>query len=106
MRMLNYCDNPVSQAYNGGDQLNVRQLANAHATHESNMRELEKTIHTFENSIIALNSRLSECYAFIDWVQKHSPETAQAYKAHNTVLHTFDKAEQGEFVYPQAEASA
>ena len=103
MRALRYIENPVTQAYNGGDQLNIRSASNAFAAINDNFQALEQAVDTLDNVFISLNSRLDECYAFIDWVQKHSPETAQAYKAHNTVLHTFDKAAQAEFVYPQAE---
>ena len=96
MRNLNYCDNPVQQAYNGGDVFNARQLQNAHSLHEGNMREIESTINRLENSMTDMRSRIHACYDFITWVQKHAPETAAAYKAHNVVLDAFNKADGNE----------
>lgn len=96
MRNLTYCDNPVQQAYSGGDVLNTRQLQNAHSVHEGNVREIEATINRLESSMVDMRSRINACYDFLNWVQKHAPEVTSAYKAHNVVLDAFDKADSSE----------
>ena len=106
MRTLTYPENPVQQAYNGGDQFNIRQLQQFCSTTSANFTTLEAEVSTMKMSMADMKHKINACYDFINWVQKHSPETTAAYKAHNQVLHAFDKAEQGEFMYPQAEASA
>lgn len=106
MRALTITGNPVQQAYDGGDQLNVRQLANTMNAYGSNFSTIEQAVRELEAENAKMRHKIDACYDFIDWVQKHSPETTAAYKAHNQVLHAFDKAEQGELMYPQAETSA
>lgn len=96
MRTLNYCENPVQQAYNGGDSINARQLHHAHSIHEGNIREIESTINRLENSMVDMRGRIHACYDFISWVQTHAPDTAAAYKAHNAVKDAFDKADSHE----------
>lgn len=99
MRVLTMTISPVEQAYDGGDTLNVRRLQEFHSATSSNMVEIERGIRDVQ-------MKVDQCYEFISWVQKFSPDTLTAYKAHNTVQRVFDKAEQGEFVYAQAETSA
>lgn len=105
MRALSYTMNPVTQSYEG-DTFNTRAAHNAFVAMDSNFRTLESQQQAVEHKISDMQFRINACYEFIEWVQKHSPETLTAYKAHNTVLHAFDKAEQGEFGYAQAETSA
>lgn len=104
MRALNYSENPVQQAYNGGDQLNIRQMQNFHIAVSQNFNELERTINTLETNQAALTHKLNAAYEFINWVQQHSPETLREYKAHNIVTRVFDKAQDGEQGYMEASA--
>lgn len=93
--------NPVQQVYDGSEVINPRVLRSAHDTISSNFAVLESAINQLEYNVGHLESRLGECYKFIDWTQEHYPEATQAYKAHNTVKHSFDKASGGEeFVAP------
>lgn len=106
MRGLNYSENPVQQAYNGGDTVNVRQLQNFHTAATQNFSAVEQAVNTLETTVSALTHKLNASYEFIEWVQTHSPETLQAYKAHNVVTRAFDKAGKEEFVYPQTGGAA
>lgn len=107
MRALTSCENPVQQAYNGGDQINVRVLRDFHSTVTGNFAVIEAELRAHEVKYSAMVGKVNACYDFIDWVQKHAPETLTAYKAHNTVTAAFDKAEKpDEWMYPQAETSA
>jgi hypothetical protein len=92
MRSLTVTTNPVQQTYGGGDQLNVRDLKNMHDTTTQNFQAIEQAINRLEYTAGVLTSKLAACHEFIEWVQKYRPETTEAYKAHNTVLHAFDKA--------------
>ena len=101
MRNLNVLGNPIQQAYDGGDTFSPRALRNAIDLTSSNFQTIESAINQLEYNVGHLESRLGECYKFIDWVQEYYPATTQAYKAHNTVKHSFDKASGGEeFVAP------
>lgn len=105
MRTLNYSENPIQQNYNG-DQINIRQLQTFCANTTVNFGELERVINTLESNQATLTHKLNAAYEFIEWVDKHSPETLQAYKAHNTVTHAFDKADgQMEMGYAEAMGS-
>jgi len=97
MRALTMTTSPVEQAYDGGDTLNVRRLQEFHSATSSNMVEIERGIRDVQ-------MKVDQCYEFISWVQKFSPDTLTAYKAHNTVQRAFDKADgRGEMM---AESSA
>lgn len=107
MRQLHLSENPVQAAYNGGDQVSIRALQSFHTAAAGNFSEIERTINTLESTTASLHHKIDACYQFISWVQEHAPETLTAYKAHNTVLDAFDKAEKpNEWMYPQAETSA
>lgn len=94
MRALSYSENPIQQAYGGGDQINVRQLQNFCNTTANNFRELETSVVSLEQAYNILHHKLKAAYEFIEWIEQHSPETLQAYKAFNTVTHAFDRAQQ------------
>ena len=92
MQTFKYTENPVQQAYNGGDQLNVRALQAFMSGAADNFHVAEQLLNKHAAAIANLRGKIDECYAFISWVQEHAPEVTAAYKAHNTVLHAFDKA--------------
>lgn len=107
MEPLQYTQCPVDNAYDGAETLNVRQLKNLYNHWDQNFRKIERSMINLESAHHTLQHKLNASYDFIAWVQTHSPETMTAYKAHNDVMYTFDKAERSdEFVYPQTGGSA
>lgn len=106
MNPLQYFDNPVQQAYGGGETLNSRQLQNALNTISTNFRELEVQLREQLQKLHKLSARVNDLEHYYRWTDANAPETRQAYEAHIGVVKKFDEAGSSDHAYAASEVQA
>lgn len=104
MRSLVSSPCPVEMSNLGDKLLNVSRLQDFyHATTQS-FQAIQSDMHELNQRNLLLVDKLQSALRILKWIEAHTPETLDAFKAHDTVTRTFDKADRSNDAEAYAEA--